>query len=413
MNASLRLVWTYLFRCKEVSSTSTSKLDTVLRPFFPAARLGLYPPPNQDEDIEPFIVLVHFVMCRHAEYGRELALKLLQESTILSATGSVNPGDLLAPERMIVAIRAILFTLDAMQKDTMPIWPSNANFNEYHFRQDYHHTSLFLPDTFYAKAEVQEFYDRYGPILSRLANICGMAVGSMFIFEKKYTPEQAYSNPEERDFMVQKKYGEKTVVFRRELVPQIELLKTIFESWPRCLHPSMPLADTLDYLIRGVIHVDPSMGISASQALKRIATDPRYSKAALSRFTRFLFSADSVAKEGSGTELVLEQASLMILWETMVVDWAKSLVEVGSGVTSPTSPAEPEVFLEMGVPITVQSVLDDIEAGALFLLTHNMRRLRVAGIRTLRLLGTTVEQMSRDPDSYPGQPNPSPNRHTS
>jgi hypothetical protein len=56
----------------------------------------------------------------------------------------------------------------------------------------------------------------------------------------------------------------------------------------------------------------------------------------------------------------------------------------------------------MNVHITVQAVLEDIEAGALFLLTHGMRRLRVVGLRTLRTLSKSVEQMSRDPDSHPG-----------
>lgn len=397
LNGTLRLAWTYLFRCKEVSTTSTGKMDLVLRPFFPVSRITVYP---YDEPLDPFYILVHFLMCRHHEHGREFALKLLQESSVMSATGSVNPGELLAPERMVIAIRAILLTLESMKKDSAPVWPTSANFSKYDFQSDYVHSAEFLPDAFYAKPELQDFHDRYGPILSRLANICGMAVGSMFIFERKYSAEVAFASTEEKESLTVRRHGEMTVVFRRELGPQIDLLRTIFESWPRCLHPSIPLSDTLDYLIRGVIHVDPAMGVEASNALKRVAEDARYSKAVLSRFTRFLFSAESVAKEGTGVELLLEQPALLILWETMVNNWFRKLLEPIAD--EPPSPIEPEIFLEMNVHITVQAVLEDIEAGVLFLLTHGMRRLRVVGLRTLRTLSKTVEQMSRDPDSHPG-----------
>lgn len=397
MNGTLRLAWTYLFRCKEVSTTSTGKMDLVLKPFFPVSRISIYP---YDEPLDPFYVLVHFLMCRHHEHGRDFALKLLQESSVMSATGSVNPGELLAPERMIIAIRAILLTLESMKKDAAPAWPTSANFSKYDFQSDYVHSAEFLPDAFYAKPELQDFHDRYGPILSRLANICGMAVGSMFIFERKYSAEVAFTSTEEKESLTVRRHGEITVVFRRELAPQIDLLRSIFESWPRCLHPSIPLADTLDYLIRGVIHVDPAMGVEASYALKRVAEDVRYSKAVLSRFTRFLFSAESVAKEGTGVELLLEQPALLILWETMVNNWFRKLLDPSAD--EPPSPSEPEIFLEMNVHIDVQAVLEDIEAGALFLLTHGMRRLRVVGLRTLRVLSKTVEQMSRDPDSHPG-----------
>lgn len=373
-------------------------MDAVLKPFFPASRITVYP---NDEPLDPFYILVHFLMCRHHDHGRDFALKLLQESSVMSVTGSVNPGELLAPERMTVAIRAVLLTLESMEKDAAPVWPTSANFSKYDFQSDYVHSAEFLPDAFYAKPEMQEFHDRCGPVLSRLANICGMAVGSMFIFERKYSAEFAFTNTEEKESLAIRRHGELTVVFRRELAPQIDLLRTIFESWPRCLHPSIPLADTLDYLIRGVIHVDPAMGVEASRALKRLAEDSRYSKAVLSRFTRFLFSAESVAKEGTGVALLPEQPALLILWETMVNDWLKKLLDpIADGLPS----SEPEVFLEMNVHITVQAVLDDIEAGALFLLTHGMRRLRVVGLRTLRVLSRSVEQMSRDPDSHPGMP---------
>lgn len=389
MNGILRLVWTYLFRCREPSSTAIAKLDNVLRPIFPPGRPFIYPP---DESLDPFICIMHFVSCRHGEFGRDFILKnLLQENAIMAGGNMVNQTELLAPDRMTIAIRSILLTLDSIERgDATPTWPTSSDFGSYKFGTDYAFSANFLPVQFFAKPELQVFHDRYGSVISRIANICGTTVGSMFVFEERFTVEAAISSVEDRDLLTTRTRGEYTVAFRRELVPQIDLLRTVFEAWPRCMHDSMPLADMLDFLIRGVIHVDPTMSQVACAALKRTAQDPRYSKAVMARFTKFLFSAEHVQKEGAGTHLVVENATLLLLWESMVKEWSK-----GALVLKPQT-SDQEVILDTGVTITIQAVVDSIEAGALFLLTYNQRRLRIVGTRILRLLGRAIEAMNAD-----------------
>ncbi|KAG8806278.1 Cell morphogenesis protein PAG1, partial [Serendipita sp. 399] len=288
----------------------------------------------------------------------------------------------------MIAIKAILFTLAAIEKDSPPSWPTSSDFGFYNYGNDYPFTATFLPDLFYAKPDMQDFHDRYGPVISRIANICGASVGSMFVFEERFNEQAVYASVDDRDQITTRMHGEYTVGFRRDLVPQIDLLRTVFESWPRCLHASMPLADMLDFLIRGVIHVDPVMSQVASAALKRTAQDARHSKAVMSRFTKFLFSAEHVQKEGAGTHLVVENSTILLLWESVVKEWSKT-------VTAPSNDGhpEPEVYLEQGTPISVQAVVDSIEAGALFLLTYNQRRIRFVGIRILKLLGKVTQSM--------------------
>lgn len=333
---------------------------------------------------------MHFITFRHGDLGRGVILRLLQETTMTSANSTVNQSELLAPDRMMIATKAILLTLTAIEKDSPPVWPSSSDFISYQYGDDYPIVASFLPDLFYAKPDMQDFHDRYGPVISRIANICGATVGSMFVFEDRFTEQAAYASVEDRDLITTRMHGSYSVGFRRDLVPQIDLLRTVFESWPRCLHSSIPLADMLDFLIRGVIHVDPTMSQVAAAALKRTAQSPRHSKAVMSRFTKFLFSAEHVQKEGAGTHLVVENSTILSLWESMVKEWSKTAMAVPQQTVEP---AEPEVVLEQGSVITVQSVVDAIEAGALFLLTYNKLRIRVIGIRTLKLLGKIMQSM--------------------
>lgn len=364
-----------------------TKLEKILTILFPTNRTFLYP---SDEMLEPFICLVHFITYRHGEFGRAFILKLLQESTVTSSS-SVNQSELLAPDRMMVAIKTILLTLTTIEKESPPTWPSTTDFSSYNYGEDYSFVATFLPDLFYAKPDMQDFHDRYGPIISRIANICGASVGSMFVFEERFTEQAAYASVEDPSLITTRDHGGYIVGFRRELVPQIDLLRTIFESWPRCLHGSMPLADMLDFLIRGVIHVDPTMSRIAAAALKRTAQDPRHSKVVMSRFTKFLFSAEHVQREGAGTHLVVENFTILLLWETMVKDWSKSILNRSTRSEN----AEPEVDLDRGVQISDQTVVEAIEAGALFLLTYNQRRIRVVGTHTLKLVGRMMQAMEQ------------------
>src|SRR5436190_20005008 len=106
MNGMMRLVWTYLYRSRETVSAITSKLDIILKHFFPANRLTVLP---SDDHLEPLIYIVHYVLTRHFEYGRDLCLDLMQEGAIKAAQAP-NLSNHLAPERMTISIQAALLS---------------------------------------------------------------------------------------------------------------------------------------------------------------------------------------------------------------------------------------------------------------------------------------------------------------
>src|ERR1700733_8051499 len=142
MNGMMRLIWTYLYRCQESTSAAISKLEPLLKHFFPTNRLPVFP---NDDQLEPFFIyIVHFVLSRHMEYGQDLCMELLQESAISSH--SANLSFPVAPERTSIAMEAILLSLHAIEREEpSPTWPSSADFNVAPPREDYPTSSEFSP----------------------------------------------------------------------------------------------------------------------------------------------------------------------------------------------------------------------------------------------------------------------------
>jgi len=109
----------------------------------------------------------------------------------------------------------------------------------------------------------------------------------------------------------------------------------------------------------------------------------------MSRFTKFLFSAEHVEKEGGGTHLVVENSTILFLWESMVKEWSKSL----DAHSQDQDPLQPGMDPDIDDKISTEEVIDSIEAGALFLLTYNQKRIRAVGTRILKLLGKVILAM--------------------
>lgn len=380
MNGMMRLIWTYLYRCQEPSSTTTSKLDTLLKVFFPANRLTISPP---DEPLEPFIFITHFILSRHFEYGREFCLDLMQESTIRTAQ-STNIINILAPERITTSVQAILLSLHTVEREEpTPVWPSSSDFAIVPIWDDYPSSSNFLPPTFLSKPGMQDFFERCGSTLVAIATSCANAVGQMSVFDEQW------SNPpnEDTNSLIIRRHPEGTVTYPNYLSLQITLLQTCFQSWPRCLHPKLPRDDAIDMLIRGVIHVEPQIGDAACASLKRFMAEPDHASSVLTRLTAFLFDAARVAREGSGVRLVLESARLLNLWVSLMDEWIHGI----------TQQARTTITEEEG---KIMARIDEIESGALFLLSHDTWSIHYVGVKVTRMLGVLIDHL------YPQLPSP-------
>ncbi|KAG6334469.1 hypothetical protein ID866_4617 [Astraeus odoratus] len=367
MNGMMRLIWTYLFRCQEPPSTSTAKLDSLLKHLFPPGRALVY---LNEEHLEPFICIVHFVLSKYFDFGRNFCMELLQES-----------GGNLVPERVIISVQATLLTLHALEReDPTPTWPTGSDFSAVPSWDDYSSSSDTLPPAVLSKPGVQDFYEHFGSTISAIAQSCFHAVGRMSVFDEQWALARLTSTSsavsfEESHSIVIRRHPEGAVAYPSSLAPQINILQTCFQSWPRCLHTtSLPLREAVDILVRGVIHIEPRVGEAAGAALRRLVKDARHSSIVLKWFTANLFDPKSFEREVTGVRSVLESARLLNLWTSVVDSWVSGLIPRGK--------------LDMtGSELQGTAKLaSEIATGALFLLSHDASSIRCAGVKVVRSL---------------------------
>ena len=383
MNGLLRLTWTYLYRCQESASTTMSKLETLLKHFFPTNRSTIV---LSEDQLEPLTYIMHFVLSRHAEYGREMCLELLQENLVNSMQQKGgNLSTLIAPERTTIVINAVLLSLHNTERDVLtPSWPSSSDFSALPTKEDYPTSSAYVSSTT-LKPGLQDFINRCGNTLAMLAIHCGNTVGYMSVFDDQWS--YARLNPayeETNNYHVRRHADGIVVAYPISTAGHMSVLNTAFQAWPRFLHQSISVTDAIDLLLRGIIHIEPTIVDSATSALKRFMDEDANANQVISRFNLFLFSSSHICHE-IGFKLHVEYPPLLTLWVDIVDDWIQNIIR-----------RDIDTFPQ---PEAIISKCGEIEAAALFLLSHMSEKIHLAGVRVVRLLGTFASHLASSTSS--------------
>ena len=376
----LRLLWTYLYRCHESLSTVSTKLDTIFKHLFPPNR----PIAQQDDQLQPFVYMVHFVLSRHFDIGSELCLELLQERAVLAQ----SQGNLFLPDKISIAIQAILLSIHLIEREEpLPAWPSSADFSSMPSRDDYSSSSNPLPSSISSKASWKDFLDRATSCLNQFATAAYQQAGKWSILDDQWSTTRLGPAYEETHNYVIRHHPEGSVAYPEQFIPHITVLQTVYQSLPRLLLPSVSLDEVFDMLIRGVIHVEPSIGEAATLALQRFMSDSTHASVLLSRFSTFLFSPSFITQESHGPRLPVECARLLNLWHSFVERWVQ---EVTQRPPRSWTPEETE---------SVVARTEEIQGGALFLLAHRKQNSYSTGVKTFRLLRRLMEHMRPEPST--------------
>ncbi|KAI9447301.1 cell morphogenesis N-terminal-domain-containing protein [Russula earlei] len=369
MNGMMRLIWTYLFRCRDSLSSSTSRMELLLKHFFPPNRITIFPP---EDHLEPFIYIMHFICSRHFDFGAEFVLGLMQESAVSAQPASII--SVLSPERLAIVVRAVLLSFNLVERDeSVPAWPSSSDFSGTPSWQDYPSSSDFMPPSLLTKPGMQEFFERFSAILWNVALSCSKTVGNMSVFDEQWTVHRQNAVYEETHTYNVRRHPDGTFSYPSHLSPTMHLLQSSFHSWPRCLHKPIPVENVVDMLLRGVVHVEPSIGDAAVLALRRFMAEPTHAFIVLKQYSAFLFDPANIAQEGSAQRLVLENARLLNLWTILFDGWMRDLLE-----------QRPDSIPEEQIPL-IGARLDELEAGALFLLCMSSSAMGTMGAKLLRL----------------------------
>ena len=391
----MRLIWTYLYRCQESASTTHMRLDNILKHFFPPHRLHVFP---SDDAEAALIHIVHFIVVRHFEYGSDLALGLMQESTLTSGKQRSITIEALAPERALIGFSAMLLSLTCMEQEKrFPVWPSRCDFSTFEdMSKDWPLSGERLPDLVLSKPSVTAVLERLLPLVATISRILFKTVGNWTIFDDKFAFRPSIM-AEDVEPQIVRQHPEGKVAYPRSMAPQMELLIAVFDSWPRCLDDKSLTSEPLDLLLRGLIHVEPDVADAASRSLTRLASHHGRITEVLDRFNRFLFSSHCILYEGIGTRLFVESARLLHLWSFVVDNWIQVIMNSGDqDVPGPN-------FSWM---VGAKAAYHNTEAGALFLLTCTPHRIRVVGVQALRQLARVAPHLQKDDSENRQEPIP-------
>ncbi|KXN85573.1 Cell morphogenesis protein PAG1 [Leucoagaricus sp. SymC.cos] len=379
MNGILRLIWTYLYRCQESPSTTATKLDAVLKHFFHSNKLSAFHP---DDRFEFLTYVVHFILSRHFDIGREICLELLQESTINGLQRGGSTG-MLSSDKIAIAVQATLLSLHLMEKENgVPSWPSTHDFSVIPPKSDYPTSSTVLPAALSSKTVIQEYVNRVGTTLGHIVTYCDNTIGHMSVLEEQWSYTRINLPFEESSNYIIRKHGDSYITaYPIQFAAQINLLLSCFSAWPRCLRSSIPLGDAVEMLLRGVLHVEPSLSEVAVDAVKRIMDEPSNGVTVIRHFTASLFNPVRIL-QASGSQLLVECAKLLVLWKGTVEKWKGHLAQMDA-----------TTLVQQFDDVRKQCF--EVEAASLFLLAHGAMGIRTVGVEVIRLLGSLVEVVTK------------------
>lgn len=339
-----------------------------MRHLFPQGRR------STDDSLEPLVYICHFIMARpNLQYGQDLVLELMQESSLSNAS---NLHEVSSPDRIAVGIRAAMLSLPCLANGLTPVWPSGSDFSSPLSILDYPSEATSFPDDAITGTEVAQLLEKFAAAVGKLGRMAMRAVGNMSVLDLRFRFEHTLSL-DEREQLVVCHHPDGTICsFSKLLVPQLDLLRSCFGTWPRCLHPSLTPMDVIDGAIRAVAHAEPSVAVAATQCLLRFAADRRYVLLVLKLYGRSLFSASSLLAD-TNWRIVTEHAQRVELWVKLVLGWAE--------MKDAPLDADKQCALDPVFPdIPAGQVMDEIEAGGLFLLASTDVAIRPFGLRVLR-----------------------------
>lgn len=385
MNAAVCLLWTYIFRCRESSNTTTKRLESFFRIWFPVNRTTVFP--SEVSSLDAHVLMVHLVLYRHFEFGRDLVLDFMRHQALSGNTLSLQP-ELLSKQRMTIAIRAILLTLEAYVKAESPPLPLDSRLEAGRLG-----AGDELPEAFaFPRPEIEKAQEQFNDLIGKIALLCDHQVGSVTIFDEHVhlykgtsipiaAASQKSSGDEERLSWKVHQEGRFVAAYNKDHQPTMDLLRACFDSWPRCLSSSIPFASVLSCLFKAYYSADCLVSESAAQCLRRIASQRKGgARAVVAGFIRCIFRQDVFCWEHHPSQLlILAKVELSVkLWIDFLNIWFNDLKRSQASFGG-----------QKGWQMEKTSawpVIDEVEAIGLFLICSAWRPLRRQAVAVLRIV---------------------------
>ena len=387
MNCLVRLLWIYLNRCPESSTSTRKRLDPLLRTCITSSS-RLYPP---EVPLEPSTTIVHYTMMRQLEYGEELVTELLRGGV----SGRDGAAELPYPDRATVVIRAVLCTLRNIELDRPAPWPQSADFNRFDFEASETSGAVLSLDTT-LKPEVGEFVRCCGSAMLKLLLGCDKVLSALLLSNDGVTisAHASSSSVDGGTDQLTRKHGDIHVSYPARHQPVLRLFVAILDGLPRCLPPDGNRIQVANILCRATFSVDPAVCVAASDALRRMAQDPLCCSTLVYTYQQFVFETRHIYKDTFiGSRLLESQFERVIkLWldllQASVVQQRIGTLQSEQGVDQPpTQPAN-------------CALIDKIDACAIFLLCSTSLPLRRLAGEILTAARDLEDQLRRPSEAF-------------
>lgn len=310
MNSFIRLLWVYLNRIVESSTSRRKRLEGLLQSFFPPHSGQLLPP---DLPLEPFVAIVHYVMARQTEYGQELVADFLRDC-VSNRHQDGSPGDVLHPERAYVAVRATTSTLRCLGNDAVVALPINADFTRFDFPK----SEPSLDKSLDAIPEAQEFIQKCGPMSLDVLMSCVRMVGNILLSSEAVSVSVHASSAswESVGEQVTRKHGDVHVGYAARHEPIFRLLAALLEPLPSLLSTAKESRPLIDILCRSTFSACSITCEAAAETMRRVADDPLMCTTVVDTYRHFIFETGFVFKgDFVGTRLLESQLVRVVrLW---------------------------------------------------------------------------------------------------
>ena len=408
MYSLLQLLWAYLHRCQESHTSVAKRLDPIIKSIFPPSRRPLNPP---DLPTDVAWRIPHYIFHRHFELGSEIIGGLISANPPLSTTERW-PVEALQPERMTIAIKAILFTLDALEKGNdprMPPAPPTEDEIQSLPEDEPIPSSSILPESILCRAGMRSLLDSCAQAIARIASAADRASDSNSLLDDRNViaraPPPIPFSPE-REAQQIRRHGAFMVTYQKDRQPYFDLLRICIDSWPRLLYKdNLPDFKPTDILLRGLVHVDVDVYASSRQTLENLvrAKDGWLIVRSVGRFVvrPELVLRETAAFQGPAT---VKLEALVKLWLDLIKVWLDLVRKVATRSTvshvsfrrpgAPTAAVEEDNVLSAADPKTSLPLIQDIEASALVLLCSTSLFLRKMAVESLRLSATLETSLS-------------------
>ncbi|WFD01868.1 Cell morphogenesis protein PAG1 [Malassezia obtusa] len=383
LQCAAQLLHTYLFHGHEGTNATHRRLDAFFAQFLAPQRGGIAP---SDAHLVPNVAMLHYVLFRQPEYGRELVLELLRQP-VFQDRAVVHQPELLQPTRMRIAIRAVARTRARLAAGDAPPFPADAAALAAEAGAE-------AGDALAPAAEAA--YAAYAELIGQIALIADYQVKGVNVFDARVAIGKGSvppALPGDRSALDREQYvvrthvgGAFTVVYAREQQAYLDLLRACFDAWPACLSPALALPTVLTTLFRAQYSAEPALQRASAAALVRIA---RQSTArALGVVEAYMRWA--LRQDGFVWELV-PHAELVLPKMTQTVGLFLDLLD--AWWTQRRYDAESNAALD---------TLDEIEGCAVYLLCVPSVALRQQAVTLLRLLAVLHDE--RAPRPLPDAP---------